>query len=225
MPRRSPKADLLREFARIGKALSNPGRLELLDLMAQGEMDVETLASRSGLGVKNASAHLRTLREARLVETRRDGTRIFYRLAGDDVFRLLREMQGVARRRLAEVERVVDRFYRDPDGMELVGADELVRRADAGEVTVLDVRPADEYRAGHLPGARSVPLAELRKRLDDLPADRELVAYCRGPYCLFSVEAVALLRREGFQARLLEGGLPDWRAEGRPVVTGVAAGG
>ena len=216
----SPKQRLLAEFARIGKAVASPRRLDLLDLLAQGEKPVETLASRSGLGVKNTSAHLRVLREARLVETRRDGTRVFYRLAGDEVFRFLREMQSMARRRLAEVDRLVDEFYRDPDGLEPLGSDELVRRMDAGEVTLLDVRPEDEYRASHLRGARSVPLDELRRRLGELPRDREVVAYCRGPYCMMSVQAVELLRKEGFRARLLEEGARDWQAAGRPVAAG-----
>jgi rhodanese-related sulfurtransferase/DNA-binding transcriptional ArsR family regulator len=204
----------------MGKAVSSPRRVDLLDLLSQGEMDVETLAARSGLTVKNTSAHLRTLRESRLVETRKAGTRVYYRLAGEEVFTFLREMQLLARKRLAEVERVVDEFYRDPDGMEPVAPDELLRRMDAGEVTVLDVRPDDEYRAGHVPGARSVPMAELQRRLQDLPRDREIVAYCRGPYCLLSIEAVAILRREGFAARLMRDGLPDFRAAGHAVATG-----
>lgn len=220
MTRLSPKARLYREFARMGKALSSPRRVDLLDLLSQGEMDVETLATRSGLTGKNTSAHLRTLRECRLVETRKEGTRVYYRLAGEEVFTFLRELQRLAGERLAEVDRVVREFYRDPDGLEPVTPDELLRRMDAGEVVLLDVRPEDEYRAGHIPGARSVPMAELRQRLRRLPRDREIVAYCRGPYCLLSVEAVALLRREGFGARLMRGGLPDFRAAGHTVASG-----
>ena len=214
----SPKQRLLAEFARIGKAVASPRRLDLLDLLSQGEMDVETLAHRSGLTVKNTSAHLRTLRESRMVETRREGTRVFYRLAGEEVFRFLRELQILAHTRLAEVDRVVREFYRDPAGLEPVGPEELVSRMDAGEVTLLDVRPDDEYRAGHVPGARSVPLAELRRRLDELPRSREIVAYCRGPYCMLSVEAVEVLRGEGFRARIMKQGVPDWKAGGHPVV-------
>lgn len=215
----SPKQRLLAEFARIGKAFSSPRRLDLLDLLSQGEMDVETLATRSGLTVKNTSAHLRTLRENRLVETRREGTRVYYRLASDGVFRFLRELQCLARSRIAEVDRVIEEFYDDPEGLEAVGCDELLRRVDAGEVTLLDVRPRDEYAQGHVPGARSVPLDELRRCLDELPADEEVVAYCRGPYCMLSVEAVEILRTEGFRARILKDGIPDWKAAGRPVVS------
>lgn len=213
----TPKQRLLAEFARIGKAVSSPRRLDLLDLLSQGEKAVETLASQSGLTVKNTSAHLRTLRESRLVETRREGTRIYYRLGGEEVFRFLRQLQSLARMRLAEVERVVREFYDDPEGLEPVGSQELIRRMEAGEITLLDVRPEDEFDSGHLPGARSVPLPELRQRLDELPRDREVVAYCRGPYCMLSVEAVEVLRREGFRARVMKEGLPDWRAAGRPV--------
>lgn len=220
MNEQSPKRRLFHEFARVVRAASSPRRLEILDLLAQGEMSVETLATRCGLTVKNASAHLRTLRESRLVETRREGTRVFYRLAGDEVFRFLREIQLLAEKRLAEVDRVVNEFYRDPDGVEAVSPDELVRRMAAGEVTVLDVRPEDEYRAGHVPGARSTPREELRRRLEDLPRNEEIVAYCRGPYCMLSLEAVAILRREGFRARIMKHGLPDWKAAGRPVVSG-----
>lgn len=216
----SPKERLNREFARIGKAVSNPGRLELLELLSQGEKPVEVLAERSGLSAKNTSAHLRTLRDARLVEGRREGTYIYYRLAGPEVFRFLRELQELARTHLAEVEQVAAAFYRDPDGLEPVGPETLLERARLAEVTVLDVRPADEYRAGHVPGARSIPLRELERRLDEIPRDQQVVAYCRGPWCMLSVEAVKLLKRRGFEARLMKEGIPDWRAAGRPVETG-----
>lgn len=216
----TPKERLLREFARIGQAIASPRRLDLIDLLSQGEKTVEQLARSAGLGVKNASAHLRHLARARLVETRRDGTRVYYRLAGEEVFRLLRELQDAARLRLPEVGQVLKEYYEDPDGLEAVGPDDLLRRAQAGEVTVLDVRPADEYRAGHLPNARSIPLPDLRRRLAELPAERQVVAYCRGPYCLLSVEAVATLRRHGFDARVLRHGVGDWRGEGRPVAAG-----
>lgn len=215
----SPKERLNREFARIGQAVSNPGRLELLDLLAQGEKPVEVLAERSGLSDKNTSAQLRRLRDARLVESRREGTYVYYRLAGPEVFRFIREIQELARARLAEVERVAEEFYSDPDGLESLGPEELLDRVRLAEVTVLDVRPADEYRAGHVPGARSIPLRELERRLGEIPPDREVVAYCRGPWCMLSIEAVELLRKRGFQARLMKEGIPDWRAAGRPVET------
>jgi rhodanese-related sulfurtransferase/DNA-binding transcriptional ArsR family regulator len=208
------------EFARIGQAIASPRRLDLIDLLAQGEKTVDQLAHLAGLGVKNTSAHLRILANARLVETRRDGTHVYYRLAGDEVFRLLRELQDAARLRLPEVRQVLKEYYEDPNGLEPVGPDDLLRRAQAGEVTVLDVRPPDEYRAGHIPDARSIPLPGLRQRLAELPAGRAVVAYCRGPYCLLSVEAVAMLRQHGFDASVLRHGVADWRAEGRPVAVG-----
>lgn len=216
-PPESPKNRLLDEFARIGKAVSSPRRLDLLDLMAQGEKTVEELADAAGLSVKNTSAHLRTLREARLVETRREGTFIHYRPAGPEVSAFLRALQDLARRRLPAADAIVRRFYEDPDGLEPVSGDELLRRMQAGDVTVLDVRPADEFAAGHVPGARSIPLKELRARLEELPRDQEIVAYCRGPYCTLSIEAVRLLRDRGLRARIMPEDVPEWRLEGRPV--------
>lgn len=216
-PAESPKNRLLDEFARIGKAVSSPRRLDLLDLMAQGEKTVEELADAAGLSVKNTSAHLRTLREARLVETRREGTFIHYRPAGPEVFAFLRALQELARRRLPAADAIVRRFYQDPDGLKPVSGEELLRRMQAGDVTVLDVRPADEFAAGHVPGARSIPLKELRARLEELPRDQEVVAYCRGPYCTLSIEAVRLLRDRGVRARIMPEGVPQWRLEGRPV--------
>lgn len=216
-PAESPKNRLLDEFARIGKAVSSPRRLDLLDLMAQGEKTVEELADAAGLSVKNTSAHLRTLREARLVETRREGTFIHYRPAGPEVFAFLRALQDLARRRLPAADAIVRRFYQDPDGLEPVSGGELLRRMQAGDVTVLDVRPADEFAAGHVPGARSIPLKELRARLEEIPRDQEVVAYCRGPYCTLSIEAVRLLRDRGVRARIMPEGVPQWRLEGRPV--------
>lgn len=217
------KDQLHEQFARIGKALSSPRRLEILDLLAQGEKPVEAIAEQTSLSIKNASAHLRELRGARLVETRKEGTYVFYRLAGDRVFGVLREIQGLARERLTEVDHVTRLYLEDRDGMEPIGAEELRRRMREGEVTILDVRPEDEYRAGHIAGAISLPVPDLERRIAELPGDREVIAYCRGPYCVYAAEAVEALRRAGLRARRMEEGLPDWKARGFPVETGASA--
>jgi rhodanese-related sulfurtransferase/DNA-binding CsgD family transcriptional regulator len=216
----SPKERLLEEFARIGKAVASPRRIDLLDLLAQGEKTVEDLAAAAGLSVKNTSAHLRTLREARLVETRRDGTFIHYRPAGPEVLRFVLALQELARRRLPAVDDITRRFYADPDGFEPVSGEELLRRMETGDVTVVDVRPRAEFAAGHIPGARSLPLGELETHLERLPADREIVAYCRGPHCMMSVEAVRLLRDRGLRARIMPEGIPEWKLRGHPVARG-----
>ena len=218
----SPKNRLLEEFARIGKAVSSPRRLELLDLLAQGEKSVEELADAAGLSVKNTSAHLRTLREARLVETRREGTFVHYRPAGPEVFRFVRTLQELAHHRLPTVGDLVRRFYEDPDGLEAVSGEDLLRRLGAGDVTVLDVRPRDEFAAGHVPGACSIPFGELEDRLEELSPEQEIVAYCRGPYCMLSIQAVRLLRGRGFRARMMPEGVPDWTLQGRTVAKDVA---
>jgi rhodanese-related sulfurtransferase/DNA-binding transcriptional ArsR family regulator len=220
MSHRELKDPLYAQFARIGHAVSAPKRLELLDLLAQGEKTVETLAEQSATPVKNTSAHLRVLRQARLVETRRDGPYVHYRLADDDVLRFLRTLQALGRSRLAEVEQVAALYIDRRDELEPVSLAELRRLARDGAVTVVDVRPREEYEAGHIPGALSVPVAELRARLGELPKRREVVAYCRGPYCVYSVEAVELLRKHGYRARRAASGLPDWRAQGWPVARG-----
>lgn len=214
------KQALFEHFARIGKAAASPARLEILDLLAQGDKTVETLARQAGLSVKNASAHLRTLRAASLVESRREGTFIHYRLADDAVHDLVRCLQDIAARQLAEVRELVAGFFSDPAGMEPVCPEELMERLERGEVTVLDVRPEDEFRAGHIPGAVSVPLNRLRDDLDLLPTGLEVVAYCRGPYCVLSVEAAELLRSRGVRVRRLDVGLPDWERLGLPVEVG-----
>jgi rhodanese-related sulfurtransferase len=170
--------------------------------------------------VKNTSAHLRVLRQARLVDSRREGTYIYYRLASDGVTRFLRELQALARNRLAEVEQVATLYIDDRDEMEPVSLDELRRRIRKGDVTVIDVRPEQEFRSGHIAGAVSLPVAQLKRRLAELPKKREVVAYCRGPYCVYSVEAVAILRKHGYRARRAGEGLPEWRAKGLPVVVG-----
>ncbi|GAB4100798.1 metalloregulator ArsR/SmtB family transcription factor [Sinomonas halotolerans] len=223
---RADKAALFEEFARVGKALGNGKRLELLDLLAQGERSVEALAAAAGLGLSTASAHLQTLRQAGLVATRREGTRIFYGIAGPDVLRLFGLLRTVAQERVPEVEPRRVAYLRLEGGRadaEVLTRDELAARAGDGGVTVLDVRPADEYRAGHVPGALSVPLEELEGRLAELPADGELVAYCRGAYCVMAYEALDILRANGRDARLLEDGMLEWRLAGREVESGSAA--
>lgn len=220
MAHRELKDPLYTQFARIGHAVASPVRLELLDLLGQGEKTVETLAEQSGAGIKNASAHLRVLRQARLVETRREGTYIYYRLADGDVSRFVHDLQQLGRRRLAEVEQVARQYIDGRDELEPVTLLELRKLVRAGEVTVIDVRPREEYEAGHIPGAVSVPVGELKRRFKELPRRREVIAYCRGPYCVFALEAVTLLRRNGFRARRSEEGLPGWRDAGLPVVTG-----
>jgi len=211
--------DLLYHFSRIGKAVSSPARLKLLDLLAQGEKSVETLAGQASLTVKNTSAHLRALRSTSLVAARRDGSHVFYRLADESAVGLLRALEDVARRQIAEVREIVQDHFQSLDDLEALGAEDLAQRMRTGEVTLVDVRPRDEYRAGHIPGAISIPVGELERRLAELPAGREIVAYCRGPYCVLSLEALATLREHGRSARRLGVGLPDWRALGYPVET------
>lgn len=209
--------ELYGQFARIGRALANPHRLELLELLAQGEKTVEALARQTGLTVKNTSAHLRELRSASLVATRRHGPYVYYRLADAAVCDLLRALQELARRRLADVDRVVRDYFEARDALEPLSAAELVERMRRGRVTVLDVRPEEEYRAGHIPGAICIPLDELERRIAEIPRSHEVIAYCRGPYCVLAGEAVAMLRARGLRARRLEGGVPDWRRLGQPV--------
>lgn len=220
MSHRELKDPLYAQFARIGHAVASPVRLELLDLLAQGEKTVETLAEQAACGVKNASAHLRVLRQARLVETRREGTYVYYRLADTNVSRFVRDLQQLGRTRLAEVEQVARQFIDSRDDLEPVTLAELRKLVRQGDVTVIDVRPREEYDAGHIPGAVSIPVAELKRRLRELPKRREVIAYCRGPYCVFSLEAVTMLRDRGFRARRAEEGLPGWRNAGLPVTAG-----
>jgi rhodanese-related sulfurtransferase len=212
---RERKRALFDEFGRIGKALASGRRIELLDVLANGERSVEAVAGEVGLSVANTSQHLQILRQAGLVSTRREGTSIHYRLAGPEVFELWRTLRTLAGAQLVEVERLAAAYLGARDELEPVTRQELARRLEDGDrLVVLDVRPAAEHAAGHLPGAVSIPVGELRRRLTELPGDREIVAYCRGPYCAFAHEAVALLRQEGFSARRLEDGLPEWRAAG-----------
>jgi len=217
---RAVKDGLYEQFARIGKAVANPKRIELLDLLCQGERSVEVLASAAAMGVTNTSAHLKVLRDARLVETRKDGTRVFYRLADETVCSFFFSLRDLAGQRFAEVEQMVRDYFEARDELDPVGSAELLARADDGDVIVLDVRPHEEYEAGHIPGAISDPLGELEERLAGLPRDAEIVAYCRGPYCVLAPQALKLLHRHGFRARRLEAGLPEWRQAGLPVVVG-----
>ncbi|WP_334172652.1 ArsR/SmtB family transcription factor [Sinomonas sp.] len=222
---RADKAALFEEFARVGKALANGKRLELLDLLAQGERSVEALAAAAGLGLSTASAHLQALRQAGLVATRREGTRIFYGIAGPDVLALFGLLRSVAQERVPAVEarRVAYLRLDGPRARERVlSRDELAAYAKGGRVTVIDVRPADEYRAGHLPGALSVPLEELERRIPELPADGEIVAYCRGAYCVMAYEALDILRAHGLHARRLEDGMLEWRLAGLDIEAGAA---
>lgn len=202
------------QFARIGKAVSAPRRLELLDLLSQGPRTVEALANQAGITIANASQHLQVLRRVRLVETEKRGLFVEYRLADDEVGAFFHALRRLAETRLSEIEAATRAFLEARGMPESVDVAELVRRVREGAVTILDVRPAEEYRAGHFPGAISVPLPELRRRLSELPRDREIVAYCRGPYCVLAVEAVRILREEGIRAQRLSEGVLDWRARG-----------
>jgi len=208
------KDNLYEQFARIGKAVSAPKRLELLDLLCQAPRTVEALAEQASISVANASQHLQVLRAARLVDAEKKGLYVEYRLADDDVCRFVFSLRGLAESRLLEVDRVVHEYFEARGAMEAVDGEELLRRVRNGEVTVLDVRPSEEYRAGHIPGALSIPVDELKARLDELPKTRDVVAYCRGPYCVMAVEAVELLRKKGFRANRMEQGVVEWRVRG-----------
>jgi rhodanese-related sulfurtransferase/predicted transcriptional regulator len=217
--KRDFKDRLYAEFARIGKALASPHRLEILEVLAQGERTVESLATETGLSIANASRHLQQLRQAQLVLARRDGLYVHYRLTGPEVVSLMLALRHAAEQHLAEVDRVVRDFLGERDEFEPVTPDELSRRMTNGEVVVLDVRPEQEYTAGHIAGARSIPVADLSARLAELPREKEYVAYCRGPYCVYADEAVAVLRANGLKAQRLTEGYPEWWLSGRPVRT------
>ena len=214
-----PKQALFEEFARVAQALGHAHRLALLEQAAQGERSVDTLALASGLSMANASQHLKLLRAAGLVTSRRDGKNVLYRLANDEVLELLNATRRVAERNVAEVARVIRSYFDERDAMEPVSRDELRQRLELGLVTVLDVRPQEEYKLGHVTGALNVPLNELEARLAKLDPAQEIVAYCRSTYCVLSFEAVALLREHGFKVRRLEDGFPEWRAAGLPCAT------
>jgi rhodanese-related sulfurtransferase/DNA-binding transcriptional ArsR family regulator len=218
--KRAFKNQLYEQFARIGKALSSAHRLELLEVLAQGEHSVEVLADETGMSVANASQHLQVLRAAQLVDVRREGVYIYCRLADERVFTLWQAMRQVGEARIAEIDRIVQTYLYDRSLLQPISAAELLQRLVEDNIVLLDVRPIEEYTAGHLPDALSIPMTELEARLSELPQDREIVAYCRGPYCVFADEAVTLLRSNGYSARRLEQGLPDWRALGLPVESG-----
>lgn len=218
MSRTGPKQVIYESLAEIAQAIGHAHRLALLEHLAQCEHSVEELSARTGLTFANTSRHLQILRRARLVETERRGKRILYSLAGDaEVVALVRALSRVGERNVAEIDRVKTDYFRARDSLEPVSREELVSRLQDGLVTVLDVRPEDEFAVGHLPGALNIPLGELERRLGELPANREIVAYCRGPYCIFSFEAVAALRARGYVVRRLEDGYPEWKAAGLPV--------
>ncbi len=219
-PHRRFKDAVYEQIARIGKASASAKRLELLELLCQGPRTVESLAKESELSVANASQHLQVLRSARLVEAEKKGLYVEYRLADQRVGRFFLALRGLAEDRLAEIESVRRAYFARRESLEPVPTEELLHRVRAGAVTLIDVRPASEYRAGHLLGARSIPLAELEARLRELPRDREIVAYCRGPYCVMALEAAELLRKKGFRAARMEHGVVDWRARGWRVAVG-----
>ncbi|MDH5392016.1 MAG: metalloregulator ArsR/SmtB family transcription factor [Gammaproteobacteria bacterium] len=208
------KQDLFSQFARIGKALSHANRLELLEFIAQAERSVDELSKVSGLTVANTSQHLQHLRQAGLVTCRKQGLKVFYQLSGDDVIKLLDMVRGVAERHIAEVDKLINTYLTVKDELEPIPREELLQRVKQGLVTVLDVRPAEEYAAGHVPGAVNVPLSQLESYLQQLDSQHEVVAYCRGPHCILAFDAVARLRKEGLKARRLEDGFPEWKLAG-----------
>ncbi|HEY1360979.1 MAG TPA: metalloregulator ArsR/SmtB family transcription factor [Xanthobacteraceae bacterium] len=213
----NPKGTVLAGFAEVAKAFAHAHRLEILEQLAQGERSVEAVAERVGLSTANASQHLRLMRGAGLLTSRRDGKRILYGLSDPAVLDAVAALHKVAERNSAQVRAVIGSYFQARDALEPVSRKELARRLRADLVTVLDVRPADEYCAGHLPKAVNIPLRELQRRLREIPKHREIVAYCRSPYCVLAFEAVALLRHRGFRARRLEDGFPEWKAAGLPV--------
>src|SRR6266536_3132801 len=219
MSRSSPKLTLFTQFAAVAKSLAHAHRLEILEQLAQGERSVEVVAQRTGLSVANTSQHLQQMRRAGIVAARREGKFIFYTLADEAVLDLMSALRRIAERNIAEVERVIRSYFNDRDSMEPVSREELLEKSRAGVVTVLDVRPADEFALGHLPGAVNIPLRELEARLSGLDPSQQIVAYCRGPYCVLAFEAVALLRKRGFQARRMQDGFPEWRNAGFPLAS------
>jgi len=214
------KHDLFEQFARVGKALGHGNRLELLEYLAQGERSVDELAKVAGLSLANTSQHLQQLRQSGLVKSRKEGLKVYYSLNSDDVIRLLDALRAVGERHLAEVDRLVKTYLTVKDDLEPIPAQELLKRAREGSVTVLDVRPTEEYSAGHVPGAVNVPLSDLEQKIKQFDPAQEVIAYCRGPHCILAFEAVARLREKGLKARRLEDGYPEWKSAGHPIESG-----
>lgn len=217
MKGREFKDEAFQQFARIAAAFASPKRIELIDVLAQGERNVETLAAETGLSIANTSRHLQVLKTAGLLAFRKEGLQVFYRLAAPSVLAGYRALRQLAEERLAELDRLVRDYFGGVDGLEPLGRAELLERARSGDVLVLDVRPREEFEAGHITGALSIPLSMLAKRLSEIPVEHEIVAYCRGPYCVLAAEAVRLLRRRGYRAFRLAEGYPEWRDGGLPV--------
>lgn len=217
MDKRTFKNKVYRELATIMKALSNAHRLEILELLAQGRFSVAEIARQTDLTTANASQHLQVMKRVQLVSTEREGNYVYYWLAGRNVYRAWRALRDLGIERLAEIEKILRDFRESRKSLETLGSEELVRKMKEGEVTVLDVRPESEYREGHIAGALNIPVEELEEKLDELPKDREVVAYCRGPFCVFADDAVALLREKGYDAKRLDEGYPEWMLEELPV--------
>jgi rhodanese-related sulfurtransferase/DNA-binding transcriptional ArsR family regulator len=223
MPNSSPKLAVFEQLAKVAKALGHSCRLAILEHLAQGERSVDVLAQLTGVSLANTSQHLKLLRAAGLVRSRKDGKYLVCRLSDDSVIELLSALRHTGERHVAEIEKVVSSYFQKRDSMEAVSRRELLRRMEEETITVLDVRPEDEFEMAHIPGAINIPVNQLSKRLSELLPDQEIVAYCRGPYCVFAFEAVAMLRKKGFKAKRLEDGYPEWKAKGLPV-EGNAAG-
>jgi rhodanese-related sulfurtransferase/DNA-binding transcriptional ArsR family regulator len=219
-PNRQYRDDIYEQFTRIGKAISSPKRLELLELLCQGERSVEKLARASSLSVANASQHLQKLQAARLVVSEKSGAFVIYRIADESVNSFLHTLRVLAENRLAEIEQITRQFMENKESMEAVDREVLLQRARSGEAIILDVRPPEEYRAGHIEGAISIPMKALEEQLSNLPKDKEIVAYCRGPYCVMSIDAVQILRAKGFRAERLEDDVHEWGLHGLPVAKG-----
>ena len=211
------KSDLFTQFARVGKALSNANRLELLEFLAQGSRSVESLANVAKLSIANTSQHLQQLRQSGLVTSRKEGLKVYYSLSGDDVIALLDSVRDVAERHLSDVDKLVNTYLTAKDSLDPIAATDLIKMANENLVTILDVRPIEEYSAGHLPGAINIPIEELQQHLKDFEPRQEVIAYCRGPHCILAFDAVAQLREQGLKARRLENGFPEWKVAGLPV--------
>lgn len=205
------------QVAKVAHAFSSPKRLEIMDILAQGERDVDSLSRQVQMTIANTSRHLQALKSARLVESRKAGVQVFYRLVGTEVLNCFKHLQLLAEKQSIEIREIVRLFFEERDGMEPISKNELWKRVQDNDVIVLDVRPLEEYEKGHIPGALSIPLSQLKKRLGEIPQDREVIAYCRGPYCVLSAEAMEILRNAGYQAKRLKEGLPEWKEAGLPV--------